>query len=352
MATLHTVLIVLESIFLVAGEVAFNNLYASGDKLVQRTIKRLPLRCTWKPNKYSENIVRLSLIIRDHAFVECSGKVLLEADAFPFPRLPTLRRLKIDCSSEDWERIWKCVGNIESLRLEMWCGELHGLPSGLKSLKIRCGYHEFVKYMPSGLTRLDLNVPRMASYDVLDLSHLPLLEYNGGMVARDVMFPKTLAEVQCDSPGGISGNYPDLKWAVLERISGTYKNLMYLSCCDGDISGCTHPEIVIDTEKGQYSDGILYMSTGDVSLFYHLPIVEIRAYFFRHSSIMEHFDSTIRNVPTLRNVSFYRNKEIQFYSDGDILENMPEDFEKNGVIVRYIRDISQTPLRPGWSRYI
>ena len=231
------------------GDKGYSRLYCTGDKLFQSRIINIPLKCIWKPNRYSNNVVAMDakvVVAADNIFrfhydtpghtgYEDGREVCHQVDR-NFP--PTLKELKIMCKYWQWNlmnpnlpvlvsldvtfnysRIEDCLKRREVLK------DFPGFPPTLEKLKIDDRDCDLLDDLPPNIRELSLfshGTGGSVKYSPdFSSSHLEVFESER---ENSIILPSCIVKI-IDRNRILTESFPLLEYADVRDIEGIYPSL-------------------------------------------------------------------------------------------------------------------------------
>lgn len=248
------------------GEKEYSRLYASGDVVVRKRIKKSPMVCHWRPLSYAEHVEEIE-------FMNCNFSYLSEQLKFSFYgakfcrqvqlfHIPyTVRKIKVSCSSESWDKLSEMLPNVTDLALIIAGGKLNDeipLPVNLTSFSYSSSNPALRSVLPLSLTSLTIEckIPGVR----YDFSYLVNLKTFTSTSACDTKLPPSLTSIMAPHFHIDGNDFPHLKVVSSESVKGILDNALIINVKWGDFSGTRAGVKVITKEDCKYENGILYIS--------------------------------------------------------------------------------------------
>lgn len=253
------------------GEGGFSMLYGTGNKLLCSRIKKCPLRCEWRVNPFSSNVISVNLLITNYSSGNEPDKFYTEFREHqkswqgtskykramgknPIPT--TLTDVTIVIPNYQWPIFLPFLSHITKLDVRGYGGDdranILKLPLGITDLTLH-RYDESqlleCNLKLSSLRLLDFNKGYQHRHDYvlsMDLTKFPLTTFEVRW-KNNIILPPTITDLK-DTTKKLNGEYPDLVRAEVESIKGTYNRLRFLKVFDfaSNYSTCSpvHVEVI------------------------------------------------------------------------------------------------------------
>lgn len=226
-------------------------LYMTGNKDIQRRIKKCPVRSPWWPlsPKYSENVVEvfeteITNVLSGGrvCFIDKTSRIRMEPRVAKIP--PTMTRLGVNCYKQVWGTLAPLLENVTDLSLFIQESYINKsvpfaqFPANLQKLKLRVCNAEMIRFLPRNLVTLEINrVDYHLSEnraDIRFLTNLEEFECCGWNIFTVPTSLRKINNIYCD----LDGIFPNLTHANVRFIEGSYPAMKELRTTGGNLSGC------------------------------------------------------------------------------------------------------------------